>query len=74
MSCKLTSHEALMLAANFAYAADRLRTADKAFEIRVGICETASRVALLRAHRLARREEILPVLGETLRRAVFAIA
>jgi hypothetical protein len=51
-----------------------MRAADDAFEIRAQICETASRVAFLRAHLIANREEILPVLGETFRRGVFAIA
>jgi len=74
MSCQLTSHEALMLTANFACTADRLRAGDAAFAIRASICETASRIAFLRAHRIARREEILPVFGETFRRVVFATA
>lgn len=74
MSLQLTSQEALRLTAIFAFTADRMRVADEAFEIRTQICETASRVAFLRAHHIAKREEILPSLGETLRRAVFAVA
>lgn len=74
MSLQLTSHEALRLTATFAFTADRMRAADHALEIRAQICETASRVAFLRAHLIARREEILPALGETFRRAAFAVA
>jgi hypothetical protein len=74
MYLQLTSQEALSLTANFAIAADRLRTADESFEIRASICETASRVAFLRAHRIARREEVFPAFGETFRRASFASA
>jgi hypothetical protein len=74
MSLQLTSQEALRLTATFAFTADRMRAADDAFVIRARICETASRVAFLRAHLIARREEILPALGETFRRAVFAVA
>ena len=74
MSLLLSSHEALTLTASFAYAADRMRSADGAFEIRAKICETASRVAFLREHRIAQSEEVLPQLGETFRRAIFAVA
>lgn len=74
MSLQLTSQEALRLTANFAFTADRMRAADHAFEIRAQICETASRVAFLRAHIIAGRAEILPPFGETFRRAVFAVA
>jgi hypothetical protein len=74
MSLQLTSQEALRLTANFAFTVDRMRAADHSFEIRAQICETASRVAFLRAHIIAGREEILPALGETFRRAVFAVA
>jgi hypothetical protein len=74
MYLQLTSQEALRLTANFAFTADRLRTADDSFEVRASICETASRVAFLRAHTIAKREEILPRFGETFRRASFASA
>jgi len=73
MLSQLTSQEALRLTANFACTADRLRETDRAFAIRANICETASRVAFLRAHLIARQEEILPGFGECLRRAVFAL-
>ena len=72
MSFQLTSHEALMLTANFACTADRMRAGDPAFAIRASICDTASRIAFLRAQRIVRREEILSVFGETFRRAIFA--
>jgi hypothetical protein len=72
MLSQLTSQEALQLTANFAFTADRMREADRAFAIRANICETASRVAFLRAHMIARQEEILPGFGECLRRRTFA--
>jgi hypothetical protein len=74
MPSQLTSHEALTLTATFAFTADRMRTLDGAFELRTKICETASRVAFLRAHRIAQREAMLPKLGETFQRAFFATA
>jgi len=74
MSLQLTTQEAFRLTANFAFTADRMRAADHCFEIRAQICDTASRVAFLRAHLIAKREEILPALGETFRRAGFAVA
>lgn len=74
MLSPLTSHEALRLTAHFAVTADRMRTADETFEIRASICETASRIAFLRAHRIAKMEEVLPALGDTFRRAAFAVA
>ncbi len=74
MLSQLTSHEALRLTASFAFTADHMRTSDEAFEIRASICETASRIAFLRAHTIAKREEILPALGDSFRRAAFAIA
>jgi hypothetical protein len=74
MYSPLTCHEALRLTAAFALTADRMRTADNTCELRTRICETASRVAFLRAHRIAQREEITPRVGETLRRAIFAVA
>jgi hypothetical protein len=74
MSSQLTSQEALRLTATFAFTADRMRTIDGTFAVRTKICETASRVAFLQAHRIARREEIFPRVGETFRRAIFATA
>lgn len=73
MLSQLTSQEALRLTANFAFTADRMREADRAFAIRASICETASRVAFLRAHMIARQEEIIPGFGECSRRRIFAI-
>jgi hypothetical protein len=74
MSLQLTSQEALELTAAFAFTADRMRSAQGSFEIRASICETASRVAFLRAHLIAGREELFPVLGGTFRRAAFVVA
>lgn len=37
-------------------------------------CETASRVAFLRASILAKEEELHPLLGQIFRRAIFATA
>jgi hypothetical protein len=73
MLSPLTSHEALMLTTHFAFTADRMRATDKSFEVRASICETASRIAFLRAQMIARKEEFLPVLGEAFRRAAFAV-
>lgn len=73
MLSQLTSQEALTLTANFAFIAGRMREADRAFASRANICEAASRVAFLRAHIIAMQEEIVPGVGECLRRVVFAV-
>lgn len=73
MLSQLTSQEALQLTASFTFTADRMREADRAFAIRANICQIASRVALLRAHLIARQEEILPSFGENLKRRVFTV-
>jgi len=73
MLLPLTSHEALMLTARFACTADRMRATDQSFAVRASICDTASRIAFLRAQMIAQKEEILPVLGEPFRRAAFAV-
>jgi hypothetical protein len=70
----LTSSEALVLTANFALTADRMRAGDSACDLRVRLCETASRIAFLRAQLLAKSEEVQPVFGGLFRRAAFAIA
>jgi hypothetical protein len=70
----LTSHEALKLTANFAFTADRMRAADHALQTRANICETASRVAFLRAHLIAKREQMVPSLGECYRRSIYSVA
>ena len=72
MPLELTSKEALQLAAAFACTADRMRAAGEASEVRRNICETASRIAFLRAHLIASREEPFPPLGDALPRAIFA--
>ena len=59
---------------SFALTVDRMGAADEALKVRASICETASRVAVLTANRLAETEEILPVLGHTFHRTNFAIA
>jgi hypothetical protein len=73
MLSQLTSQEALRLTANFAFTADRMREADRAFAIRANICETASRIAFLRAHIIARQEEIVPGFRECQHRAAFTV-
>lgn len=73
MLSQLTSQEALRLTSNFALTADHMREADRAFAVRANICETASRVAFLRAHMIARQEDIVPGFGECLRRAALAV-
>ena len=73
MSLELTSQEALQLAAAFACTADRMRAAGEASEVRRKICETASRIAFLRAHLIVSREELLPLVSDALPRPVFAV-
>ena len=72
MSLELTSQEALQLAAALACTADRLRAAGEASEVRQKICQTASRIAFLRAHLIASREELFPPPGDALQPAIFA--
>jgi hypothetical protein len=68
---QLTSREALQLAADFALKAECMRSDDATdFQTKVELYETASRVALLRAHMVANEEEVRPVVGKSLRRAV----
>jgi len=69
----LTSQEALRLTATFSFAADRMRTSDQSHHIRASVYETASRVAFLRAQSIAKQEQIFPVLGQSYRRAAFAV-
>ena len=69
----LTSHEALQLTASFALSAERMKTADISFCGRAAMFEAASRVTFLKAHVIAQQEEAAPPLGETRRRAVFAV-
>lgn len=70
----LSSQQALELTASFSTTADRMRAAGVEFYLRASICETASRVAFLKAGLLARQEEMRPLLGQLFRRAVFAVA
>ena len=71
----LTAQQALDLAADFALTADYVRAADATdSQTRAKLLETASRAAFLRAHAIARQEEVRPVFGEGFRRAVFAVA
>ena len=70
----LTFHQALELTANFAFIAERLRAADHDFQTRATVCETASRIAFLRAHILAKGDEARPSFGTIFRRAAFAVA
>ncbi len=70
----LTSQEALRLTASFSFAADRMRNGDESQQLRAKICETASRIAFLRAHSIAKQEQVFPVLGQSYRRADFLVA
>ena len=72
MSC-LSSHEALELTAFFAFTAERMR-ADADSHTRASLYDRASRVAFLRAHIIARDEQIRPMFGQSVRRAVFGSA
>jgi len=71
---QLTSHEALQLTAHFAFTAERMRAITADFERRATLCETASRVAFLKAHLLAKDEEMRPAFYQSCRRAAFAVA
>ena len=70
----LTSLQALELTASFACAAARMRAGGGDFQKRASLCETASRVAFLRASLLARDEDLRPVFGQNFRKAFFATA
>jgi hypothetical protein len=72
MSC-LSSHEALQLTATFAVTAERMR-ADGEAQTLASLYERASRVAFLRAHIIARDEQVRPVFGQGFQRALFASA
>jgi len=69
-----SSHEALELTASFSFTADRLRAEEGELQLRARICETASRVAFLKASILARDEEVRPTFGQLFRKGVFAVA
>jgi hypothetical protein len=71
--CHLTSHEALQLTANFALTAERMRTAEADFQALANLYEIASRIAFLRAHLIAKDEQIRPAFGQS-RRPIFAVA
>jgi hypothetical protein len=43
------------------------------FQTKVDLYETASRVAFLKAHVIAKEEEVRPVPGQSFRRAAFAV-
>jgi hypothetical protein len=68
----LTSQQALQFAADYARIAEQMRAAD--FHMRASIYEMASRAAFLKAHVIAKDEEMRPVFGESSRRAAYAIA
>jgi len=69
----LSSKEALQLAATFALTAEYMRTADQSdVQTRANFYEQASRAAFLRAEAIAKNEEVR-VLGESFRRAAFAV-
>ena len=69
----LSSHEALQLTATFAVTAERMR-ADGEAQMLANLYERASRVAFLKAHLIAREEEVRPVFGQISQRALFASA
>jgi hypothetical protein len=78
-SQSLTSHQALELAADFAFTADYMRAAESdEFQNHVHtmakLYETASRAVFLKAHVIAKGEEVRPAMGQSFRRAAFAVA
>jgi hypothetical protein len=68
----LTFQQALQFAADYARIAEQMRAAE--FHARANVYETASRAAFLRAHVIAKDEELRPVFGEGFRRAAYAVA
>ena len=73
VSTRLSSHEALQLTATFAFTAERMRVqADS--QTRARLYDRASRVAFLRAHIIARDEQVRPMFGQGFQRALFASA
>jgi hypothetical protein len=80
----LTSQQALQLAADFAFTADYMRAAESDdfqdhdmqnhVQTMAKLYETASRAVFLKAHVIAKAEEVRPVVGESFRRAAFAVA
>ena len=71
---QFTSHEAILLTSSFVLTAERMRVGDTHSQARAALCEVASRVAFLRAHLIAKDEEVRPMFGQTARRATFAVA
>lgn len=70
----LTSREALQLAADFALKAEYMRSDDAAdFQTKADLYESASRVAFLRAHMIAKGEEVRPAVGTSCHRAALAL-
>jgi len=69
----LSSHEALNLTASFAVIAERMRICDNHSQARAALCDVASRVAFLRAHALAKQEEMYPAIEQCLRRVAVAV-
>lgn len=69
----LSSHEALQLTATFAFTAERMR-AHAHSHTRASLYDRASRVAFLKAHIIARHEQVRPVFGQSFRRSLFASA
>jgi hypothetical protein len=68
----LTFQQALQFAADYARIAEQMRAAE--FYARANVYETASRAAFLKAHVIAKDEEMRPVFGEGFRRAAYAVA
>jgi hypothetical protein len=71
----LSSQQALQLAADFALTAEYVREAHaSSLKTTANLYETASRAAFLKAHVIAKDEEIRPSFGESFRRAAYAVA
>jgi hypothetical protein len=70
----LSSRQALQLAADFAFTAEYIRETNAEFRAQANFYEMASRAAFLKAHMIARDEEMHPSFGESFRRAVYAVA
>jgi hypothetical protein len=71
----LSSKQALQLAGDFALTAEYIREANPTdLQSIARLYEMASRTAFLKAHLIAKDEEVRPRFGECFRRAVFAVA
>jgi hypothetical protein len=70
----LSSRQALQLAADFAFTAEYIRETNAECRAQANLYEAASRAAFLKAHLIAKDEEMRPSFGDSFRRAAYAVA